>query len=91
MSQGKELLTKTEFEGWAGEIKESFNRVEERLDAIDKTLDQHTTILSEIAGTLRDIRTELKSVTGLYRRLDRRTEALADHVHLDLHKVDAAV
>ena len=60
-----------------------------RLASIEKTLDEHTTILTEIASTLRSINTELKSFTGLYRRLDHRDHVFASKLGVDLRKVDA--
>ncbi len=104
-SHNEKSLTRHEFDEWAIATKETLNSIDDTLTdhtklltshgrqlvTIEKTLDNHTTILAEIAGTLRDIRTELKSVTGLYRRLDRRDEVFAGKLGVDLSKVDAGM
>lgn len=85
MPKGKEPLTKAEFDGWAGEIKESFSRVEERLDAIEHKLEP----LERIAASLQRIEENTTAMLGLYRRLDYRDHVFADKLGIDLRKVDA--
>lgn len=94
---GKAPVTRAELRqelgAWATEINGSFNAVEERLDentrrlvAIEAKL-KFLDLLEPILTELKAIRENSAAMLSLYRRLDRRTEALADHVSLDLRKV----
>lgn len=71
-----------DLEAWSSQLKQSLSAVEGRLD-------EHTQILSDIAGTLKEIRQELRAVTGLYRRLDHRDQVFAAALKINLRAVDA--
>ncbi len=84
-SKNGKPLTTHEFDEWATATKQTLNSIDDRLASVEKKLEP----LERIATSLKRIEENTGAMLKLYRRLDRRTVALADHVHLDLRKVDA--
>ncbi len=101
-TENNNLLTKVEFEGWAMEIKASFNAIEDTLaehtiqlnehtkilNEHTRILNSHTEILEKIAKGIQDMVHEQKAMTQLYYRLDYRDHIFANKLGLDLKKVD---
>jgi len=92
MPKRKDPLTKTEFDAWAGDMKESFNSLESKLDEHTRRLtaiEEKLEPLERIATSLQRIEENTAAMLSLYQRVDWRTLELGRQVGVDVALIDA--